>query len=61
MMGRALLILFVANHISRCSAWSWTAHQTPPDLPSGSRVEEDILLNSFDGDDDSVTTAQHVD
>lgn len=56
MIKYLLLILFVANHISRCLAWSWTAHQTPPDLvTSAPRVAEDVLLNNFDGDRDFIT------
>lgn len=51
-MVRYMLILFVASHISHCSAWSWTTHQTPPDPES--QIGEDVLPNIFDGDIDFI-------
>ncbi|KAF8126220.1 hypothetical protein EV363DRAFT_1418934 [Boletus edulis] len=50
MIKYLLLILFVANHITCSLAWSWTTHQSPPDLASAPRVAEDVLLNSFDAE-----------
>lgn len=51
-MMRYMRILFVATHISRSLAWTWTTHQTRPD--PALQVTEDIFQNTFDGHFDFI-------